>query len=909
MLRPLQDAILHLFAILSAQGDDSLSQQAEHFIINLLEEMLPPESMNEALETYHQYMETYAGKTGKKGLSAKSVRFLKKAEEISNKLTREERRLICLRTMEFVTQYANNKTGNLDFVKLIADVFLIDDQVYQNMYNVVSGKIRHSQSKQKINLPDALSVLFLSENEIYAKINNNTIPDQPGLSKNLYFRLQYQQQIQLPGNKNLLYSDILRAYTPQQKQPVKMGINQLGFSIRHKHTLFHGLSFSLSSPGLFAITGPSGAGKSTLLKLMAGILKPDNGSIEFSYPAPVLAMVPQDDNINPDLPVRLQLLSQAEKYGIKNPGQVADKTLLKIGLSKKAGCLPGTPENSRLSGGERKRLGIGCAIISNPDILICDEPSSGLSFDDANKIIRLLRNIANENCLVISSLHQPDASILSCFDDMLYLDEGGYPVFFGSPELFPRHIDNIICHTSEKLPDKTGTSPLARAESLIRDEHLDEFGRPTHVRKHPPTFWTKHFNKTDITPPASEKTVPNTKNLRPNTWKTILTEFSAFRNRKKYAAMLLLYAPFMALILAPVCRFSGSAGYDPVSNPHFPVFFIISVVVALFSGLIFSLGELSRKQSEHKRNMVTEKTNKHVILAKLSLLLPAGILQSVIFSLVSTFILDIVYLFLPLAITYFILYFFATATGLLLSALSGGKNWAYLLVPVLLIPQILFSGAMIPWQTFPYHKEKTKAPAISRLFAASWAYESLITGALYLYPGTDFAHEKAYFLSLYFMQDVIPQWTSHCNNTNTSEKACNKLTSDLYQILPQEVQDQVHPPAGTGIDVFKNEIMPVFKASLEANKHVSDNTFPLLWHQIQRTNLPPVEISNEKFKLNMYPLYSTGTPSSYNTAYLSVAGKRFRHAHVSYVVIVLMGLIQYFCLFSPAIRWPWGYRT
>ncbi|MGC9332306.1 MAG: ATP-binding cassette domain-containing protein [Bacteroidales bacterium] len=905
MLKPLQDAILQLFAILAAQGDNNTSQQARQFITSMLFEVLPQKNMDSALTVFNNYLALYAGKTGQKGLSAKSVRFLKIAREISSKLSQEERHLLCIRTMEFVTQYAKDKPENQDFVTLIADVFLIDTVVFNNIHDVISGKIRHNETNQNHSLPDGISVLFINQHEIYVKILDENIAKQPGLSNTLYFRMQYQQSIRLAGNTNLLYSDILKAYAPVKSQPFKLHIQALNQTI-NEHSFFHGLDLTFNSPGLSAVIGPSGAGKSTLLKLIAGILHPDKGNISFSPSPPIMAFIPQEDSINPDLPVKHQLMVQAKKHSIPSPTAVADDILQKTGLTHKADCLPGLANNSILSGGERKRLSIGCGIIANPDILICDEPSSGLSFEDTHKIIRLLRNIANENCLVICSLHQPDASVIAYFDNMLYLDEQGYPVYFGSPERFPDFIESVLHKESEPLAKHTNASQLAKAEARIHEKIQDEFGRPTHERKYSPLYWFSHFTSHHDNTPIPENRSTKTKHLTPKWGTTIAAEIAAFFNRKIFAAMILLYAPVLASIIAPLCRFSGTGDYTHLLNPHFPVFFIMTVVIALFSGLIFSLGELSRKQPEHKRDWITVKSNKQVILSKLCVLLPAGLIQSLSFSLISLTILDIMYLFMPVTITYFLLYLFSAATGLILSAVSNGKIWAYLMVPLLLIPQILFSGAMIPWNQFPNHKTKDKSPVISRFFTAAWAYESLTTDALVLYPNTDYNNEKAYFISSCFLQDVLPAWNTYCDTATTSDKQCITM---INQVLPLEIQKQVISSDEVSIQEWYNKLHALFETSLNKQKHIANNRFPILWHQVQHIDAPPVEINHGKIKLNLYPLYTTGNLCAYKSAKLNIANKPVRHAYVSWTVIFLMGFIQYIFLFSKAIQWPWKTKS
>lgn len=192
---------------------------------------------------------------------------------------------------------------------------------------------------------------------------------------------------------------------------------------------------------LHAIMGPSGSGKSTVINALSNTIP--QGSIQLS------GMVQSAETVSPiyvaqDDLLFAQLTSEEtlETSGmLKSNTKVPQKSKLKdaalqslntLGLKKVRGTKVGDAKTRGLSGGEKKRLSIGNELIGDAAtggseqtvIIYADEPTSGLDSFQAQNVMKLLRELANEGNTVITAIHQPRASILEMFDTITLLSEG-----------------------------------------------------------------------------------------------------------------------------------------------------------------------------------------------------------------------------------------------------------------------------------------------------------------------------------------------------------------------------------------------------------------------------------------------------------------------------------------------------
>lgn len=163
-----------------------------------------------------------------------------------------------------------------------------------------------------------------------------------------------------------------------------------------------GITFGVNKGDICVLLGPSGCGKSTLLNIIGGIDSCDSGTIEIDgsvigslkdkqltkYRRLHLGYIFQQYNLVPNLTVRENI--EVGAYLSKNPLDV-DELLDVLGLSSHANKLP-----NQLSGGQQQRCAIGRAIVKNPDILLCDEPTGALDYATSKEILKLIESINNK---------------------------------------------------------------------------------------------------------------------------------------------------------------------------------------------------------------------------------------------------------------------------------------------------------------------------------------------------------------------------------------------------------------------------------------------------------------------------------------------------------------------------------
>ena len=176
-----------------------------------------------------------------------------------------------------------------------------------------------------------------------------------------------------------------------------------------------GISLSVEKGEFVVLLGPSGSGKSTLLNIIGGIDYPDVGKIIVDgkllkdmnktqmnrYRRQHLGYIFQMYNLIPNLTVRENIETGA--FLSKNPLNI-DELIDVLGLADHANKLP-----VQLSGGQQQRTSIGRAIVKNPDILLCDEPTGALDYATSKEIMKLLEKVNQEYHTTIIMVTHNDA--------------------------------------------------------------------------------------------------------------------------------------------------------------------------------------------------------------------------------------------------------------------------------------------------------------------------------------------------------------------------------------------------------------------------------------------------------------------------------------------------------------------
>ena len=198
--------------------------------------------------------------------------------------------------------------------------------------------------------------------------------------------------------------------------------------------VLHSLDLEIPKGDFLALMGPSGSGKSTLLNLIGGLDRPSSGSIEIAgqrtdtmndaqlgrWRANHVGFVFQMYNLLPvltaeknvELPLLLTKLSAAERR------KRANAALSLVGLSERSKHKP-----RELSGGQEQRVGIARAIVSDPDLLLCDEPTGDLDRKSGDEILDLLQALnQQQGKTIIMVTHDPHAAARA--KHVLHLNKG-----------------------------------------------------------------------------------------------------------------------------------------------------------------------------------------------------------------------------------------------------------------------------------------------------------------------------------------------------------------------------------------------------------------------------------------------------------------------------------------------------
>ncbi|MBK8293610.1 MAG: ABC transporter ATP-binding protein [Solirubrobacterales bacterium] len=193
-----------------------------------------------------------------------------------------------------------------------------------------------------------------------------------------------------------------------------------------------GATFEINRGETTSLIGTSGAGKSTLLAIVAGLLLPDSGKVQFageevtamdeteraSLRALRIGVVVQSDNLIPFLTASENVELAVELAGGERPAEKAAGILDELGLAGRSGVLP-----RRLSGGEAQRVALAVALVNEPELLLADEVTAELDSKNAARVLDLILSAsAKRGLTVLIVTHSPESARLT--DNLLRVADG-----------------------------------------------------------------------------------------------------------------------------------------------------------------------------------------------------------------------------------------------------------------------------------------------------------------------------------------------------------------------------------------------------------------------------------------------------------------------------------------------------
>ena len=166
-----------------------------------------------------------------------------------------------------------------------------------------------------------------------------------------------------------------------------------------KQHVLKDISLSINDGEVIGLLGPNGAGKSTLMKIMVGVWDATSGEVQ--VPKSV-GFLPEQNPLYEDMYVREYLRFfvglRSKEQGAKNKDQLVEELIERVGLTAEANKRVG-----QLSKGYRQRVGLAQAMIGNPELLILDEPTTGLDPNQLEDIRALIREMGKDRTVILST--------------------------------------------------------------------------------------------------------------------------------------------------------------------------------------------------------------------------------------------------------------------------------------------------------------------------------------------------------------------------------------------------------------------------------------------------------------------------------------------------------------------------
>ena len=531
------------------------------------------------------------------------------------------------------------------------------------------------------------------------------------------------------------------------------------------------ISFDVRKGQLIGIMGQSGCGKSTLVKTISTEIIPTYGEIlidgknlynNITYFAQHFGYVPQDDLLYPYLTVYENLLYRGKlrmpKISVTNLNQKIINILHQTNLLHRKNTQVGDSKKKFLSGGERKRLNIALELLFEPTIIICDEPTSGLSFSDTEQVLDILKSITEQGKIVIITIHQPSVSIFRKFDRILLMDIGGKQVFYGTPQESYDYFDeelNQLSVNKNEIHQKKQAQATDYMYDVIDYPEYDEKGNLIYEqinkmvvakRKFSPEYWRDKFRRKMLFEIIHHEIKIKGKNepilrktRRQVDRKSLFNQFINFtvrnltiKTRNKTNLLITFFeAPLLAFIISYILRLAPAAdSYSYYKNINMGIYIFVSIIVFIFLGLSNSIEEILDERKMLLREKLMNLKMSYYLLSKLITLSIFSIIQVVLYFLVSKFILDMHGVTFLTLVYYFLAAAIGFSIGLMTSSFLKDNKSIINIMPLILIPQIIFGGAIIEYEKMNRSltvMRHSPIPEVVQFIPTRWLMEGLTT--------------------------------------------------------------------------------------------------------------------------------------------------------------------------------------
>jgi ABC-type multidrug transport system ATPase subunit/pSer/pThr/pTyr-binding forkhead associated (FHA) protein len=549
-----------------------------------------------------------------------------------------------------------------------------------------------------------------------------------------------------PGVPQVLRTgDVIRigpfrlAYSPaalhQRDESREMGVNvvHLNQRINPQLNLLQDISLSIQPNEFVAVVGVSGAGKSTLLGALSGLRPASDGQVllngtplyaHYESYRTTIGYVPQDDILHKELPVARALEYAAE---LRLPDDTTrqeyegrvETVIGQLGLQERRE----TPI-VRLSGGQRKRVSIGAELLTSPGLFFLDEATSGLDPGTEKRLMQLLRGLADEGHTIILITHATQ-NVMLC-DQVAFLAKGGHLAYFGPPDealtyFGVQSFDSIY----EKLEDELSPEEWGRRyrESPLYDRFVRQRLAASGIALDDPLAASVAVPATSASPLPKARTS--------SAWRQFLIlarrYFDIIRRDRVLFLALFLVAPILGVITVGV---GGPKVLTPLEGnaPSAMTYLFLGSLFPFLIGALLFVREIVKEIPVYVRERAVALKIWPYLGSKVAVgtlfALYHGIALLVIQALVVDFPAIGIAGYAQLYVTFVLAIVSGVMWALLISAVTSKEEQAMLLVIGIIVLQVVFSGGVVPTDSFG-----PVGLVLGAITSTNWAFKAMTAAA------------------------------------------------------------------------------------------------------------------------------------------------------------------------------------
>jgi ABC-type multidrug transport system ATPase subunit len=828
--------ILKLFALVAKE--DGVDKDERDVVELFLLDNLNPNDVKELMDDF----DVYVARISKEEYTLREEikRLTDLCEQVNQELTYQQKVVVIMELVGIMLADGEISNHEIMLVQSIGAAFNIDDEIVENIeafvkaktvdelisenVAIVNGQKYDDPTIKHIYRPemkgflaflrvsgesDCYFIKYFGKSNVY--LNGNPLklgkvkPLAPGSS------------VRRDGSTPIYFGAIVSLFMGNGKSaPISFEAHNIEFRFPNGKLGLKNINMHEKSGNLIAIMGSSGAGKSTLCNVLNGSEKPSKGKIlingidihkQAGKIEGLIGFVPQDDLLIEDLTSYENLFYAAklcfDQYSNKEIDELVLKTMSNLGILEIKNLKVGSPLSKTISGGQRKRLNIGLELLREPSVLFVDEPTSGLSSRDAENIMDLLKELTLRGKLIFVVIHQPSSDIFKMFDKLIIMDVGGLMIYNGNPieavVYFKKLIDLINSEQGECI--ECGNINPEQIFNIIENKVVNEYGNLTNERKISPERWHEyfHFYHPEKKSVDVETEKPKSTLRRPSKfqqmWVFIKRDVLAKLANRQYLVINLLEAPLLAFLLAFILKYSDTEAYTFGKNINMPAFLFMSVIVALFMGLTVSAEEIIKDRKILKRESFLNLSRVSYLLSKIGILFTISAIQTLLFTVVGNSILEIEGMFWTTWAILFSASCLSNIVGLNISSAFNSAITIYILIPILIIPQLILSGVVVQFDNLnPKITSYSYVPVIGDVMASRWAFEAAMVTHF-----KDNAFEKQFYeldkkmgQASYKKLYYLPALESKLNYVaNAKNRSNEKAYDDALKLLRNEINNEL----------------------------------------------------------------------------------------------------------------------